>query len=131
MIDYKGNQYAMIDGQEVSFGADFVFVNRDYSDALVQKALDRFYRIYAGNFLGNETEPKATVEDYRKGNLLYFNVPRMSGALGDFVRREFNSLIYKMSDRLKVEPSKTAGKVMYLGSDGYGQAAGLVEGARA
>ena len=34
MQDYKGQRYTAIDGQEVRFGADFVFVNREISDEL-------------------------------------------------------------------------------------------------
>lgn len=120
-IDFKGSKYAMINGEQVSFGADFIFVNRDYSDDFITKALAKFYRRYAGNFEGSNV-PKATVEDYKMGRLYYFEVPGMNGGQ-DFFRREFNSLMYKTSDRLKIEQSNTAGSVISLGNDGYGQAA--------
>ena len=31
MTDYKGSNYSSLDGQEVRFGADFIFVNRIFS----------------------------------------------------------------------------------------------------
>lgn len=61
MIDYKGDKYHSIDGQRVSFGADFVFTRRDCSEALIQRAIDAIASGYGG------CEP-ITVADYRNGN---------------------------------------------------------------
>lgn len=111
-IDYKGNVYHMIDGQEVSLGADFIFTNRRYSDAMVARAIDRLFAKYPGNFKGM-TKPSA--EDYKEGRLYSVAV---SGFL-DNMQRLVYQVLAKQSDRLKVEESKTAAKVMVIGDDGY------------
>ncbi len=41
MIDYKGSRYGALDGQEVSFGPDFIFTNRRHSDTLRDKITAR------------------------------------------------------------------------------------------
>ena len=121
MTDYKGSNYAMIDGEQVAFCSDYVFVNRSYSDSFIQKQLDRFYRQYAGNFAG-ENLPVATVEDYRSGNIYNFKVPMLGDPSQDFFRRELNAMLSKSSDRLELQPSPSVNKIIDLGSDGYAQA---------
>lgn len=123
MQDYKGSVNNMIDGITVRFGADFIFVNRDYSDALVQKGIDAVYREYAGNFKG-DARPKVTVEDYRNGNVFKRDIPCMTGNYFGF-SEVLNRKLCKMSDRLQVGNSATAGKVIYLGNDGYSQVGAL------
>lgn len=39
-IDYKGNRYHLLDGKPVSFGADFIFVNRSLSVDAYRMALN-------------------------------------------------------------------------------------------
>lgn len=119
-IDYKGPCYAMIDGKQVRFGADYVFVSRDYSDAMAQKAIDAVYRKYAANFANRGIE-KPTVEDYQRGRLYVRFI--MDGYQS--LQEQIGQTLQKMSDRLEVAPSKTAGKVIYLGNDGYSQVGAL------
>lgn len=114
-IDYKGSRYAMIDGQQVRFGADFIFCNREYSDALKQKAIDRVYRQFKGNFLEMGLD-KPTIQNYNDGK--YFTTRLIKGDLYT-VQQKIYFVLQKMSDRIAVEKSQTAGKVIYLGNDGY------------
>lgn len=114
-IDYKGCRYAMIDGVQTRFGADFIFCNREYSDALKQKALDRVYRQFKGNFIELGLD-RPTVEKYNKGQ--YFTTYLIKGSFYS-LSQEVYQVLQKMSDRLLVEKSPTAGKVIYLGNDGY------------
>jgi hypothetical protein len=100
MTDFKGSTYAMIDGQQVRFGADFVFCNRRHSRALCEKIALRSH--YAG------------VEVKGSDELGYWLDSRDESAV--FWLRQS---LHKHSDRLKVEKSRTAGKVIYLGNDGY------------
>ncbi|MES1979750.1 MAG: LPD29 domain-containing protein [Pseudomonadota bacterium] len=121
--DYKGSTYALVDGIQTRFGADFIFFNRRDSDAAVQRAIDRVSRDYAGNFAARSIAPPA-VADYRSGDL-YTVYPMDAGDsywnLQSIIRR----VLAKSSDRLAVAKSKTAGKVIYLGNDGYSQCGAL------
>lgn len=124
MTDYKGCTYSMIDGEVVRFGADFVFCNRSFSDAAIQRAIDRFYTKYLGNFKQYEIE-KPTVEQFNRGALWSTQIFNQGVPYDCNVQSGINALLYKASDRLKVEASKTAGRVIYLGNDGYSQIGSL------
>ncbi|WP_157977921.1 LPD29 domain-containing protein [Paraburkholderia kururiensis] len=98
-IDYQGATYAMIDGEQVRFGADYVNCRRAYSRALCEKLLSRLH-IDGLTIAGSDDDAWFDAADH------------------DVVRWA-RVRLYKHSDRLKVEKSKTAGKVIYLGNDGY------------
>lgn len=119
MQDLKGSRYAMIDGQQVHFGADYLFCERSYSDAAIQRAIDRVYREYECNFV-NCGVAKPTVEQYRSGALYSVDVMQAGNnywALQGMIGRAMG----KNSDRLAVARSKTTSRVIYLGNDGYSQ----------
>lgn len=123
MTDFKGSRYAMIDGQQVSFGADFLFFERACSDAAIERAIDRVYREYEGNF-NNYGVAKPTVEQYRGGALYSVDIMGSGNnywALQGMISR----VISKASDRLAVAKSKTRARVIYLGNDGYSQTGAL------
>lgn len=61
-------------------GADYISANRDYSDALLTRAIGAVLDRYAGNF---DARPVATVEDYRAGRLMAVPVPGLWTAYGD------------------------------------------------
>lgn len=98
-IDYQGSTYAMIDGEQVRFGADYVNCRRSFSRALCAKLLPRLH-IDGLTIAGS-------------GDDAWFDAADHEAARCARVR------LHKHSDRLKVEKSKTAGKVIYLGNDGY------------
>ena len=106
MTDFKGRTYAMIDGEQVRFGADFVFCNRRYSRMLCDKIATRAH--YAG------TEVKGSDA---LGYWLYNH--------DESAAHWLNHALRKHSDRLQVEKSKTACKVIYLGNDGYSDVGAL------
>jgi hypothetical protein len=106
-IDYKGSTYSMMDGKRVHFGADSVSTRRNYSRTACERAMSRVGRRYGAEMLegvrisGSEDWGYSIcVSEYDK-------------------QRLFGDELYKHSDRLKVQQSKTAGKVIYLGNDGY------------
>jgi len=95
MQDYKGSTYAMIDGETVKFGADFIFTAREHSDVLRAQVVAAYTRKYG-------VDPDANMHHYD-------------------VQREFNHMLHTRSAYLAPRASKTAGKVIYLGNDGYSQ----------
>lgn len=117
-IDLKGSTYAMVDGVQVRFGADFIFCNREASNTLVAKAIAAVARRY-----GIKDVPSA--EDWKMGrcNGVYLGAARQGYDLRDLIWQQ----LAKMSDRLAVAKSKTAGKVIYLGNDGNSQSGALSE----
>jgi hypothetical protein len=120
MQDYKGQRYAAIDGQEMSFGADYVFVNRYVSDAAMAQAIDALYEKFAGNFR-NDPLPKATVEDYNQGRLFGRNIPGMGNGLANEFVRQIGIVIQDTNAGFAVQPSATLARITSLGDDGYGQ----------
>lgn len=123
-IDYKGSIYHMMDGEQVRFLADFVFCNRSYSDAAVQRAIDRVYRKYAGNFR-DDAEPRATVEDFNRGRLHSRIIPGMNDAYGPYsLNSQIHQALAKHSDRLKVQKSATLAKVFITHDDDYSRTNG-------
>lgn len=115
MIDYKGSRYASLDGKPVHFGANFIFVNREFSDAMVDRAI-----AYLVNKYGSKDLP--TVADYRNGKA---NGSPMSN-VGKFDNSwSWQALIYREGlvkrSSLLAKPSPTAERVKFTGDDGYGQ----------
>jgi hypothetical protein len=99
--DYKGSRFAMIDGRRVSFGADSVHTNRMNSRAACERIARRF----------PEMQLQITGSDDWGWNI---------GGRGSFDElRPVSEALRKHSDRLRIERSLTAGKVIYLGNDGY------------
>lgn len=118
MQDYKGSCYSMVDGVSVKFGADFIFVEREYSQALINKACAAVQRRYPGNVkaLGIETLDFQTLGD--NSRKMFFDVG--NDDLGQVVYR----VCRKITDRMKVY-SATAAKVIYMGNDGYSDVGAL------
>lgn len=117
MIDYKGSRYHKLDGQPVSFGADFIFAKRDYSDALIAKGIAAVVAAYGG------CEP-ISVDQYKRGDSWNW---KNSGNcdLGRALQGWFSGV----SDfsRLVPDPgmpakdSPTLDRVKFAGDDGYGR----------
>ncbi|MNX79857.1 hypothetical protein D3C86_1115010 [compost metagenome] len=107
-IDLKGSTFAMIDGEQVHFGADYVFARREYSNAMVDKAIAAVCRFWGLPLV-------ASSDDFRRGLLNGMRPGNYGRDLSTLVHQQ----LAKMSDRLAVAKSKTAGKVIYLGNDGH------------
>lgn len=69
---------------EVFGGAEYVFCDREESDALIARAIEQVCAEYAGNLNGME---RPTVEAYRAGRLFYAYVPGLNDDLQALIRR--------------------------------------------
>jgi hypothetical protein len=103
MTDFKGYNYNSLDGQEVHFGADYIFVERKFSVAYLEILVDQ-----AAAYLGFA---KPAVIDTNWGaqlDKMDYNVKRM--------------LWNRIASASMVEPanSPTYNRVGFLGDDGYG-----------
>lgn len=114
--DYKGCTFALLDGQVVRFGADFVFCNRTHSAELIGKACASVARRFGMAFV-------PTAADFKAGRLheIYASELAWGRTVGQLVRED----LAKRSDRLSVGHSKTAARVIYLGNDGHSEVAAL------
>lgn len=113
MTDYKGIKYNAIDGKEVSFGANFIFVRRNLS----------------AEFLA---EVAAGVVKYYQFEVDYEIVPSIYGAWikidsnKNYQKRadcNFTDLVMRAASEkslLAPQVSKVANSVQSLGDDGYG-----------
>ena len=106
MTDYKGNKYSSLDGQEVTFGANFIFVNRKLTTAY----LEVFVMIAAAKY----GYPKFEVYDNGFGAWL-------NGTNYD-QERVVMQLAHNHSVFDTIE-SVTLARVNSLGDDGYGYGA--------
>jgi hypothetical protein len=119
MQDYKGQNYTAIDGQEVRFGADFVFVDRKISDEMYAAALDALYEKFAGNF-ASDPLPRVTVADVKNGASLSREIPGMSNGLYGGFNRRLDEVVNEMAADFPVQKSATLARISSLGDDGYG-----------
>jgi hypothetical protein len=116
MIDYKGSIYHTLDGKPVRFGANFIFENRHYSDALAQRALDDITTTYGG------CEP-ITVAQWRNGDAIGWHNSGgcdLGRALNLWLsgNREFDAV--SPDPGIEAKPSPTLARVKFAGSDEYG-----------
>lgn len=119
-IDYKGLNFTAIDGQEVRFGCDFVFVNRKVSDEVYAAAIDALYEKFAGNFR-NDPLPRVTVADVKNGASLSREIPGMNNGLYGGFNRRLDEVVREMAADFPVQQSATLARISSLGDDGYGQ----------
>lgn len=107
MTDYKGSNYGSLDGQEVRFGADFIFVNRSFSVELFTSLVADACRYYG-------FEMPAIAQGY-------------SGAyIADRMDYDQNRRIMEQVSEFSANataPSATLARVAFLGDDGYGYGA--------
>lgn len=103
MTDYKGSNYSSLDGQEVRFGADFIFVNRKFTVAYLEMFVDQ-----AAAALGF-AKPKVVDNGFGA---------RLDGA--DYNQERLimdKAFQFSMDDAAE---SATVKRVAFLGDDGYG-----------
>lgn len=115
MTDYKGLNYSAINGEEVRFGADFVFTNRKYSVAFLAATA------------------QAVCETYK----IAIQLKVVDGGWGAYVENAGSIMVPNANqylDRLILEAaskysfddaaeSATLNSVSFLGDDGYGYGA--------
>lgn len=112
MQDYKGQNYAAIDGEEVRFGADFIFVNRKYSLGFLKAVT----QAVCGEF--GITEPIKIVDNDYGAYIENPNNIQIGGYyLEQYVNREAAKAALVEPD---LENCKLLKRVTSLGDDGYG-----------
>lgn len=108
MTDYKGSNYSSLDGQEVRFGADFIFINRDFS----------------AEYLTSEVAAACAYFGYPMPQI---TKPEGYGAyIADRLDYETMNRIYSRTGKASLcatSPSATLARVGFLGDDGYGYGA--------
>lgn len=121
MIDYKGSVYAKLDGKPVQFGANFIHTRREFSDALVQRAINAIAAKYAANFK-HLNIPVPAVSDYKNGSL--WNVHILGDDWNCNSPNSLQGLIsVDCNKRTRIAnpmPSPTLARVSANGDDGYG-----------
>lgn len=122
-IDFQGSIYHMINGEQVHFGADYINCERQFSDASIQKAINAVYRRFAQNFREDQLE-KPTVEQYRKGVLHNVHLTGIYNFDNRSVQASINNTLYKQSDRLVAQMSKTVSATIITHDDGYSRSNG-------
>ena len=104
MTDYKGSNYGSLDGNEVRFGADFIFVNRDFSVPVLESAVKAACEYYG--------YAMPAIEDG------YFGA-RIVDRLDYETDRRIMAKVGEVS-LVATQPSATLARVGFLGDDGYG-----------
>jgi hypothetical protein len=115
MIDYKGSVSHLLDGERVSFGANFIFVSRDHSDAQVARAIAFIEAKYPGNKIDG------SVEEFKKG--LLYNRFHKGGdwSPNNSLQCEINAVLSKLSSVAGPTESASLARVSFYGDDGYGR----------
>lgn len=108
MTDYKGSNYGSLDGQEVRFGADFIFVNRSFSVGLFTDLVADACKYYGYAM-------PAIAEGYNGGAYIADNI-------GYETNRRIMAKVSEYSADDAAE-SATLKRVAFLGDDGYGYGA--------
>jgi len=116
MTDYKGTNYSALDGNPVSFGADYIFVNRTFSyralTAIAKNVCDKYD-------LGDAIK----INDDKFG--AYVSTINISddaqkrGFDNRYIGNMMNDACFAYSEDDAAE-SKTFNRVTFLGDDGYG-----------
>lgn len=70
---------------EVFGGARYISTRREQSNALIERAIDAVFDMYAGNLAGIE---RPTADEYRFGHVYLVQVPLINEGLADLIRRE-------------------------------------------
>jgi hypothetical protein len=118
MQDYKGQNYANLNGEEVKFGADFVFVNRTVSNDLMLGVVCNVQNQYQ---LDNEVT--IYVSQYDQAASISKISENADSLKRGFAPYDIQRLIYNKVGETSLcvtEQSKTAAKVYSMGDDGYG-----------
>ena len=113
MIDYKGSCYANLNGEEVKFGADFIFVRRNYTVDFLSN-------------VANEVAVKFAVEGEFEVVDSVYSGAYVKGCDQVYLQnnRYFPSQVACEASEISLcesQPSKTVASVYSMGDDGYGQ----------
>jgi hypothetical protein len=112
MQDYKGQNYANLDGEEVKFGADFVFVRRNLSVPVLSYCARKVC-----NYYGIDINQITIKDSIYSGAFIDCDNKLMAGGRYFAQAVGLESQDFSMCD---TAVSKTAGRVYSMGDDGYG-----------
>jgi hypothetical protein len=121
MTDYKGSNYNSLDGQQVRFGADFIFVNRKFTAPLLTGVV-----VDVCNKYGFDNEVLIDGGGEYFGAYIKAVGPNADSLARGFSTQDIDRIIrqaaseYSMDDAAE---SKTLNRVAFLGDDGYGYGA--------
>jgi hypothetical protein len=121
MTDYKGSNYGSLDGQEVRFGADFIFVNRQITAPFLTRAAS-----FVLNYYGLDNEVVIDCGGKYTGAYIKSvnNLPA-SQARG-FDAYKIQCMVMDEASKYSLDDaaeSATLARVGFLGDDGYGYGA--------
>lgn len=121
MTDYKGLNYSSIDGQEVRFGADFIFVNRKFTAPILTGAASEVLNKYGldnevvidsgGQYCGAYIKSVSDNADSLARGFRAYDIQRLINEAAS---------AYSADDAAE---SATLNRVAFLGDDGYGYGA--------
>lgn len=120
MIDYKGYKYHELDGEQIHFGADFIFTERAYSDGVVGNEIT--LQAVKWGIAEYVMPGPATVQAFRNGHLYNVKASDDGSVNGRSLQSEVNAGLAETSFYLPsaVKPSPTLARVKFRGDDGYG-----------
>lgn len=122
-IDYQASVYHLLNGEQVHFGANYIFTSRTDSDGAIERAIGHVYRKFQANFEeGGISRPE--VEAYGRGQLWNVRLPRLHDWNGQNLQQEIAAVLCKHSFVAKVCKSTTAMSVFVTHDDGYSKACG-------
>jgi len=120
MTDYKGSNYGSLDGQEVRFGADFIFVNRQITAPFLTRAAS-----FVLNYYGLDNEVVIDSAGFSGAYVKSVNNLPVSEARG-FSAYKIQWMIMDEASKYSLDDaaeSATLARVGFLGDDGYGYGA--------
>jgi hypothetical protein len=118
MTDYKGSNYNTLDGQAVRFGADFIFVKRNFTAPTLTGVV-----VQVCNYYGFDNEILIDGGGQYFGAYIKAVGPNADSLARGFDTRDIDRIIrdaaskYSMNDSA---PSATLARVAFAGDDGYG-----------
>ena len=118
MTDYKGSNYNTLDGQAVRFGADFIFVKRNFTAPTLTGVV-----VQVCNYYGFDNEVLIDGGGQYFGAYIKAVGPNADSLARGFDTRDIDRIIrdaaskYSMNDSA---PSATLARVAFAGDDGYG-----------
>jgi hypothetical protein len=118
MQDYKGQNYANLNGEEVKFGADFVFVNRYLTSEFLTGVI-----VDVCNLYGLDNEVTLYVSKCDQSASISNVSENADSKKRGFAPYDIQKLIYSKAGETSLcetQQSKTLKGVYSMGDDGYG-----------
>jgi len=118
MTDYKGSNYNSIDGQQVSFGADFVFVSRKFTAPTLTGIV-----VDVCNKYGFDNEILIDGGGEYFGAYIKAVGPNADSEARGFTTYDIDLIIREAASKFSMDDaaeSATLARVAFLGDDGYG-----------